>query len=620
MLLAAFLIACIGFENKAYADNFTNKIKTWERLTRDNSVENYAELAQFIRKNPDWPKIWLLKRKAEKSMPSRASAAQIIAWFDDYPPKTAKGLDQYISALMISGRKNDAQNLMRQSWGDIDMSRDEQRNLYRKHGRLIDREAHTRRLDTLLFSKQYSSARGIASVLGGGFPALTEARIALASESSNANALLRKVPRNLQNDPGLLYERLHWRRENKLNSGAVEILNRAPAANRIQNPKDWWRERHIIIRRLLEQKKYRGAYVLASQHKQTEGFSYSQAEWISGWLALSFLNEPRKAYEHFRTMYKSVKTPVSRARGSYWAGKASEKAGNREIADQSYKIAAKFQTVYYGQLAGAKLGVKETLPNAAPPPLTANDNNNFNRNELIRAAQYFHQRNNKKNVSIFLSAFINANETPKAYRFAAQKAIAMDRNYDAVQISKKATAKGLFLTAQSYPVITDKLRGVNNVEWALIHALIRQESVFDVNARSRVGARGLMQLMPATAKETARKLGLNHRTDWLTSRPSHNIKLGSTYINQMINRYDGSYPLAIAAYNAGPGRVDKWLKTFGDPRTGKIAWIDWIELIPIYETRNYVQRVMEATYVYRLRLKGVQKPASNSIHVALARK
>lgn len=359
--------------------------------------------------------------------------------------------------------------------------------------------------------------------------------------------------------------------------------------------------------------------MLASQHRQKEGFSYSQAEWVAGWLALSFLNEPRKAYTHFGNLYKNVKTPVSRARGSYWAARAAERAGNSEAADKSYRIAAKYQTVYYGQLAGAKLGIKESLPNAAPPALSAQDRQSFERNELIRAAQYFAKRGKKKETSVFLSAFINANETSKAYRFAAEKAAAMKRNYDAVQISKKATAKGLFLTAQSYPVITDQLRGINNVEWALIHGLIRQESLFDNNARSPVGARGLMQLMPATAKETARKLGLNHRTDWLTSRPSHNIKLGSTYLNQMLNRYGGSYPMAIAAYNAGPGRVDKWIRTFGDPRTGKIDWIDWIELIPIYETRNYVQRVLESTYVYRLRLKDVQKPASGRIHVALAR-
>lgn len=553
-------------------------------------------------------------------MPNSASSAQVIAWYKDYPPKTSKGLDQYMNALIVSGRTAEAQALIRKWWGDIKLSRDEQRTLYRKYGKMINREAHQRRLDTLLFSKQYQNARAIAAVVGGGFPALTEARIALATEKSSANALLAKVPASLKGDPGLMFERLHWRRENKMNSGAVQILNSAPSGTKIQNPKEWWRERHIIIRRLLEEKKYRGAYMLASGHRQTPGsFPYAQAEWLSGWLALQFLNEPRKAYGHFRKVYVNVKTPISKARGAYWAGRAAEKLGEAETATQSYRLAAKYQTVYYGQLAGAKLGLAEALPNAAPPTLTAQDKQNFERDDLIRAARYFHNKGKKDTASLFLRAFINHNETSKAYRFAAEYAISMNRYYDAVKISKEATSKGLFLTAQSYPVITDQVRQIKNVEWALIHGLIRQESIFDANAKSRVGARGLMQLMPATAKETAGKLKIAHRTEWLTQRPDHNITLGSAYLDQMLRRYGGSYPLAIAAYNAGPGRVDKWLKINGDPRLGKVDWIDWIELIPIYETRNYVQRVMEAIYVYRLRLKGVQKPSNERIHIALVR-
>ena len=616
--IALILVFLLISPSIVQASSFEAKVKTWERLTENSKVQNYTELAQFIRRNPDWPKMWLLEKKAEETMPSNASAAKVIAWFDDYPPTTAKGINQYMHALIVSGRKDRAQKLIREWWGDIKLSRDQQRALFQKYGHMIDREAHTRRLDTLLFAKQYSNARGIASVLGGGIPALTEARIALAREDSNANALLRKVPESLQNDPGLLYERLHWRRENKNNAGAIAILNNAPSAKRIQNPKDWWRERHIMIRRMLEQGDYRTAYKLASGHKQTEGFSYSQAEWLSGWLALQFLDNPRVAYNHFKNMYAKVATPISKARGAYWGGRAAERTGNGNIAMQNYKRAAKYKTVYYGQLASARLGQEKELSNIAPPNLNTRDKSKFEQNELIRAAQYFHARGEKKNASVFLTAFINANEDPKAYRFAAEKAASMKRYYDAVKISKRATQEGLFLTAQAYPVITGDLQNVHNVEWALIHALIRQESVFDQNAKSPAGALGLMQLMPATAKETARKLGISHRTSWLTARPSHNIKLGSTYINRMLNRYGGSYPLAIAAYNAGPGRVDKWLKTYGDPRTGDIAWLDWLELIPIYETRNYVQRVMEAVYVYRLRLEGIQKPSNQSIHITLA--
>ena len=215
----------------------------------------------------------------------------------------------------------------------------------------------------------------------------------------------------------------------------------------------------------------------------------------------------------------------------------------------------------------------------------------------------------------FIKAFLQKDKTPKAYRFAAEHMEKKGNSHIAVKISKKAVKKGLFLTKQSYPTITKHLKNINYTEWALIHALIRQESMFDVNAKSSAGARGLMQLMPRTARHLAKSSGVPYRKSWLMSNPKYNITLGSYYIAQLINRYDGSYPLALAAYNAGPSRVNEWLNLFGDPRKGEVDMIDWIEIIPIYETRNYVQRVMEGVYIYRLRLKHIQKQPEKQLHV-----
>ncbi len=599
-------------------DPLASKLYYWLVFTKKDDVGNYTRLAQFIRQNPEWPGITGLTAKAEKQMPRSLTSAEIIAWFRDYEPKTATGLDRYLGALVASGRKQEAEAVIRKWWADIRLTRDEQRTIYGKYGALIDKDAHRRRLDTLLFSSQYTNARAIASVLGPGYPELTEARIALAEEKSNVNGLINKIPSSLQNDPGLLYERLRWRRRNDLDVGAMEILNTAPSADKVQNPKDWWRERHILIRRLLEKKSYQSAYLLASKHGQQDGFSYAQAEWIAGWLALRFVNKPTEAFQHFEALYHKVETPVSKSRAAYWAGRAAEAFSDKSLAQKWYKDAAQYQTVYYGQLAGAKLGLKESLPNAAPPILSSADNDNYQRNELMQAANLFHEAGMHKEATRFLMAFVEHDETPKAYRYAAEAAIGMKSYGDAVRISKQATRNGLFLTAQAYPLITNQLNGIKT-EWALVHGLIRQESQFDVRAQSPVGAQGLMQLMPATATETARKLGIAHQQSWLTLRPDHNIRLGTAYIDRMLKRFDYSYPLAIAAYNAGPGRVDKWLVTFGDPRKGEIDWIDWIELIPIYETRNYVQRVMEAIYVYRLRLDGIQQGYQQPIHIALSR-
>jgi soluble lytic murein transglycosylase len=595
-------------------DPLAAKLYTWMYFQEESAQSDFTLLAQFIRGNPDWPGMNKLREKAERGMPSRLSNAEVTAWFADYPPLTANGLDRYLSALIGMGRQAEAKKVLSEWWASKLTTREDQKNIYLKYGALIDMNAHRRRLDTLLFSKQFTNARAIAQVLGKGYPELAEARIAIAEDKPGINAFIAKVPRNLQSDAGLLYERLRWRRKNNMDVEAMQILNNAPPVAQIQNPGDWWKERHIIIRRLLERKMYESAYLLAAKHGQLDGLAYAEAEWIAGWLSLRFLNQPARAAKHFEAMYNSVSTPVSKARGAYWLGRAGAALKQKEASDAWYKEAAKYQTVFYGQLAGAELGLKNALPNAQAPALTAQDINMMNRNDLVHAARLFHQAGMKKLASRFLSQYAEKTGTSKAYRYAAELSSDMKQYYDAVKIAKEATSKGLFLTAQSYPVITDKLRNVS-VEWALMHALIRQESMFDAEAESPVGAKGLMQLMPGTAKEMARKSGAGPGN---LGNPNYNIRLGEAYMRELLNRYNGSYPLAIAAYNAGPGRVSGWIQTFGDPRgTTSADLVDWIEMMPVYETRNYVQRVLEGVYVYRLRLKGVQKDPHTEIHVRM---
>ncbi len=580
-------------------DPLAHKLYTWMYFREEDAEADYTRLAQFIRNNPDWPRMDALREKAEKGMPARLSSAEVNAWFADYPPLTAGGLDRYLGALVGTGKNAEAKKVITEWWASKLTTREDQKLIYYKYGGLIDMNAHRKRLDTLLFSSQYTNARAIAQVLGHGYPELTEARIALARDTPGINALIAKVPQKLQSDPGFLYERVRWRRKNNLDVEAMEILNNPPLPSQVQNPGDWWKERHIIIRRLLERKMYDSAYLLASKHGQAEGFPFAEAEWMAGWLALRYQNSPAKAAKHFERLYTNVSTPVSKARGAYWMGRTAQAMKQTKVADAWFKEAGKYQTVFYGQLAGAELGLGNALPNASAPQLSPGDLAQMNRNDMVRAAQLFHAAGMKKESSRFLEQFAETQGTPKAYRFAAELASDMKQYYDAVKIAKEATNKGLFLTAQSYPVITDRLHSVTS-EWALVHALIRQESMFDAGAQSPVGATGLMQLMPATAKSVAKKLGVPYSPGRLTNA-DYNIRLGNAYLNELLVRYKGSYPLAIAAYNAGPGRVDGWIKNFGDPRSGHIDLVDWIEMMPIYETRNYVQRVMESVYVYRLR-------------------
>ncbi len=602
-------------------DPLASKLYYWLVFTKGSKKNwgstKFVRLAHFIRQNPEWPGIRSLRLLAEDVMPKDQPPQDVVTWFNDYKPLTADGMDRYMGALIATGRRAEAKKHLGDWWvSSLSMSRDEQRQIYRKYGGLLDGGNHRRRMDALLFASHYQNARAIAGVLGDGYPQLTEARIALAEKKKGVNELIAQVPRRLQSDPGLLYERLRWRRKKNLDVSAMELLHNAPPLEKIHNPAAWWQERHIIIRRLMEKGSYKSAYLLATEHMQKSGFAYAQAEWLAGWMALRFLDNPTEGLQRFEALYSNVKTPISKARAAYWAGRAAKALGQNEASAMWYQRAAASRTTYYGQLAAGELSLKNKLQSAAPPVITSADKNAFNKAELVQAAELFHDAGMRKEASRFIQTFVKSEATPKAYRFAAEMAADMEHYHDAIRIAKNATKQGMFLTSQSYPVITNKLQGIS-LEWSLVHSLIRQESMFDYKATSPAGALGLMQLMPATAKEVARKKGMKHRTSWLTENPSHNIKLGTGYLDQMLARFNGSYVMAIAAYNAGPGRVDKWVKMFGDPRTGEVDMVDWIESIPIYETRNYVQRVMEGVYVYRLRLKGIQKKPDEALYIAM---
>ena len=602
-------------------DPLASKIYHWLLLTNTDKSEwtneLFIKLSRFIQNNPEWPSVSKMKLRAEGVMPEDLSNSEVIAWYNDFPPTTPYGTGRYIDALIIDGKKEKVQEFIAGWWSNNSISRDGQRKFFKKYGNYLTVAAHFKRFDVLLHNRDYENALAIANVLGQGYPALAKARIALSKNRGSGLAkLIDKIPSYLQDDPGLLYERLKWRRKRNLDSGAIDILLNTPDDVVIHNRSAWWKERHIIIRRLLEKGEFDKAYDVANNHIQKDGFSYAQAQWLTGWLALRFMDKPEQAYERFTALYQKVKTPVSKARASYWAGVTAQNLDMQDLSKGWYEKAAEFQTVFYGQMAGAALSRGRELPKSSYTFLSETERDSYQKNELIQAYEIFDEAGATDKSEAFLYSFLYDEATPKAYKFAAEMVSAKGNYYGAVKIAKKAKIKGFLLTKQSYPTITKYLADMDTVEWALVHALIRQESMFDPKAKSHAGARGLMQLMPATAREVSKKIGVGYRRSWLTSKPKYNILVGGSYIGQLLDRYDGSYPLAIAAYNAGPSRVNTWLSMFGDPRTGEVDPIDWIELIPIYETRNYVQRVMEGVYIYRLRLKRVQQKPTEKLHVA----
>lgn len=588
----------------------------WYRYTKGKSGRSFEDATLFIDKHPHWPWLDKIKVEAEKSLTSKTPDQTVVQWFDKNAPLTGQAMDVYVSSLISHQRMSDARKVLRNWWAEASLDRDQQRSFFAKYGSYLDRESHIKRLNYLLHASQYSNAQGVAEVLGNGYPELAAARQGLAQSSSNVNALVAAVPASLKNDEGLMYERLSWRRKNDLDDGAIEILNQSPSYSAMYDPSAWWKERHILVRRLIEKRQYKQAYQLAAAHKQKDGFPLAQAEWVSGWLAINFINEPWKAFEHFEKLYKNVSSPISKSRGAYWAGRASENLKHPEVAVQWYNVGATYPETFYGQLSAEKINLNLPL-NDNDARYSAQQKNAFDQKDVVRAAKWFGAAGLKQQSAVFLIRISKDAKDSSEYILAADLANALGQRDIAIKIAQDLQKeKNVTLNKYLYPEITNDLKEVRNAEWAFVSAIIRQESRFDQDAVSSAGARGLMQLMPATAKEVASRHGISHQQAWLTSRPSHNIALGSRYLSQMVDRFDGNYAMAAAAYNAGPNRVARWVTEFGDPRKGEVELIDWIELIPIYETRNYVQRVLEGVHVYRQRLKGKQAPPVTPIHVA----
>ncbi len=593
-------------------------VYTWFILANNKNGADYNQATQFIRDHKDWPALDKIKANMEKSIPSNVSNAELVKWFTRYPPVSTKGMERYLSALMSLGRAETVKSAINPWWETADLTREQQQSFYSRYKIYLTRDSHIKRMTNLFDRGSRANALAMGDVISGKYKLLANARYALQSKGGNPNAQIGAVPASLQNDEGLLYDRLKWRRKKGYTQGAIEILNSAPKISDKAKAKRWWVERHIITRRLMETRQYKQAYQVSSRHKQTEGFPRSQAEWVSGFLALRFTDQPRRAFTHFETLYRNVSSPISKGRGAYWAGRAAKKLGQTDVARKWLEAAARQPEVFYGQMAIEALGRSPRDFSLSVPSVSSEDKARFSGDPRVKATRILSKAGQIKSTEAFLFHIGEEAKSASDYALIADLASGLKQEHVAIKMAQKGEREtGNSFHKYTYPMLVSELKKVGDVEWAFTNAIIRQESRFNHRAKSHAGARGLMQLMPATARETASRAGMAHNTSWLTSRPDHNIYLGTRYLHQMLNRYDGNYAMAAAAYNAGPGRVDKWLVEFGDPRRGQIDMIDWMELIPIYETRNYAQRVLEGVYVYRMRLRGTQKPPQTEIHVTM---
>ena len=605
-------------------DPLPHKIIHWMNILRPSSSVSFQTIAHFIEKNPNWPRHKRLRQRAEGIMGNKLEPQEILAWFKKFPPVSTDGRAQVAGAMLATGRTEKAHAMIRYLWLHGNFSgKGKEKKFYRRYKKIITAKDNIARLDRLLWSGRYWPARRMLWKVDKDYRALSFARLQLRFRRGNVDRAIAIVPEHLKKDMGLAYERLRWRRKKGKTEAAVNLLDKLPDV--LPYPKKWWNERAILARRSLQKGYITQAYRVANGGQFKKGTKYAESTWLAGWIAHRFLKDHKTAKKHFTQMYDRVKYPVSRARAAYWAGRAAEsiietkktsKKVNKKKKDKKetlteaqkwFQKAAQYPTVYYGQLAALKLPKdKHQLALPPEPKIDKKKIKKYAKHELVRAVRILIQAGRKKHTRRFIMALYRMKSTPSWRAMTAALAKIYNRPDIGILVAKHSLREdGRILADSGYPALVPPFlhNGDRKIlEIPLVLSVIRQESAFNPEAKSHAGARGLMQLMPATASNLAKRMKISYTRNRLTADPAYNLKLGQTYLLELLQKFNGSYVLSVAGYNAGPHRVTRWLKENGNPREQNVDAIDWIEMIPYSETRNYVQRVMENLQVYRHRL------------------
>ena len=577
-------------------------------LIKPINAASFYDYVSFINQNPNFPRISRLKYLAEHKINLKVnSPISIKKWFAGTMPLSEFGKIKLGEIYLSEGNIEEGSKLIKEGWVKAKLSKSQLRYLRKKYKKIIKIEDNIRRADWHAWEGKHWDVQRMLRYLPKDYTALYRARQLLMSRSYGVDNAIAKVPDKFKNDIGLKYDRLKWRRRRGRLEPSLEILFKTPKDPiKLVRPDIWWKERAILSRSLIYKKKYALAYRVSSEHSLEEGPEYADAEWISGWISLTFLNDPNMALQHFKNFYDNVGYPISLSRGAYWLARTYKKIKNDKKANEWYAEASKYLNTYYGQLAFLEINKGEAFSLIEQPTVSEKYEKEFKKNNIIGLIRLLKELDKDKYSKDFLKHLANLNIEKGSEILAGKLSVEIGRYDFAIQIAKQASYEKRFYNVLNYPIIqTPKI--VNNKQMPkaeLVLAVIRQESEFDQKANSYAGARGMMQLMTYTAKLVAKQAKLPYSKSRLKSDPYYNIKLGSYYLAGLLEEYEGSYPFALAAYNAGPKRVKYWKKINKDPQKGKIDYIDWIELIKFKETRNYVQRVLENINVYRYMLSG----------------
>jgi soluble lytic murein transglycosylase len=593
---------------KTQATGLGKDVIEWHRLR--SGVGTFDDYRHFLSTNSDWPGLPLLAQKGEAAISSDTPARQIIDYLTAFPPSTATGAMRLIDAYEAIGAKGDATAQAVITWRELPLSSEQSKILVARYGDAVTQH-NTARINRALWNGDYTEAASVAELMPDGWSQLVAAVKAVATNQNGMNTLINAIPNSLGGTPVLSYERFIWRAKNNDSDDAVTwMLQQSTSREALGEPERWGDRRRSLARQMMRDGKAGIAYSAASRHYLLpDEDHYADLEWLSGYIALRYLDDPARALDHFNRFRMSVSTPISLGRAGYWEGRALEALGAKSDAQAAYTFGAQFQTSFYGLLAAERAGLPmdaNLIGEANFPPYSQAA---FMSSSVLQSAQLLFDAGDLPLAARFMR---HLGEALTPQELGQLGDLALDKDpYLAVLVAKFAADQGVVLNRAYYP-----LQGLEKnalpVPAELALSIARRESEFYPKARSHVGAAGLMQLMPKTGQDMANRVGLDGFDPNDLYDPKTNVRLGSEYLAKLIEDYGYNIPLIAVGYNAGPTRANRWIETYGDPRSSQTNVIDWIEHIPFRETRNYVMRVAESVPVYRARLSGSIQPLTLS--------
>jgi soluble lytic murein transglycosylase len=588
----------------AISDPVAKKLAEWLILRSDDNGASFERYRAFLASNPSWPSQTFLRRRIEAALwDDHRDDATVWAWFENESPLSAKGKFSLAKVMIGRGDHANAERLIRDAWRRDAMSEDTESTALDLFGALITPGDHKARMDNLLYGSEHEAALRAAKRLGGNQLALAKARIATYKKASNSRALLDAVPRELHGDPGYMFSRIQLlRREEKFADAAHLMLSAPKDPGRLHNLDEWWIERRLLSRKMLDVGEHRTAYLIARDAALPARDIYkTEQEFTAGWIALRFLTDPATAAQHFARIGVGSVNPTALARAGYWQGRAAEAAGRAQEARAAYTRAAEQSTSYYGQLARAKLGLPQIVLNGVP----SGRGRGVERLEIVRAVQLLYELDERE-IAIPILGDMGENGDPDALVGLGELSSRYSDARGMLLLGKAALNRGLPFDFYAYPVTgIPPFKAIGpEVEQSVVYAIARQESAFNPAVVSPAQAYGLMQVTPDAARYVCKRHSCTYDLSRLKNDSVYNAALGAAELGGLLEDYRGSYIMTFAGYNAGRGSVKKWVERYGDPRDPKVDAVDWVEQIPFSETRNYVQRIMENLQVYRARFGG----------------